>query len=183
MRVGRVLWPRSPTTPSWGRTSTVPGMCLRTVFDLSGLPTVLVPTQHTQPLLPFLGSHRGGQRTLAAEEALTAIVFGLWQSRCPTTHLYQASTASARRRGCVSTLMSGPRASSWAWLLESPWLGKVRDHVLQMSVNICQYVNIFLTLKSFICLVLSCPVQCTWRKSVSRDQQGSQIQITSWKVR
>lgn len=134
-RAGRVLWPRNHTTLSWVSTFTVLGMCLRTMFDISGLLTVLV-IQRPQPLLPLLGHHRGILMT--AKETQTAIVFALWQSRCPTTHLYQASTVSAKKRGCVSMLISGQRASSWACLLVSPWLGKVRNTIIVCLIT-CRY--------------------------------------------
>lgn len=178
MRAGRVLWPRNPITPSWVRTSTVPGMCLGTKFDLSGQLTVLL-IQHPQPLLPFLGPHRGEQMAAAAKETQTAIVFALWQSRCPTTHLYQASTVSARRRGCVSTLTSGPKASLWACLLVSPWLGKVRYTLIKVYLIFTAmwlHVGIFFTLK--MCLVLS--YYDRWRKKCEQGQ-GTEYILRHWK--
>lgn len=90
-RAERVQLPRSPTTPSSERPSTAPGRC---------------PGPERPPRSP-------PKEALIQLPPKTPTKCALWQSRCHTTPLFLASMLNAKRGGCVSTRMCGPRASSW----------------------------------------------------------------------
>lgn len=98
MRAARGPWPRSPTTPSLGRHFIAHGKYPRIGSGQRGLlPTHLLAMNTPWPVTPPKATN-----------------YGLWRSKCPITRPSPVSTVSARKRDCVSTLMYGPKASSWA---------------------------------------------------------------------